>query len=98
MRPVRLSIRLKETGLRIRTLMEARGYQVKDLQIACDFVNPQAVYRWLRGDTLPSIENLVILSRVLDIAVEELLVIEEMSTDEGRICTDYPDEDFEIAC
>lgn len=98
MRPIRLVIKPKETGVRIRTLMEDRGYQVKDLQIACDFMNPQAVYRWLRGDALPSLENLLILSRVLNIGIEDLLVIEERNDERHPVYTGSSDNDFDIAC
>ncbi len=89
-KPVILSIRQQETGERIRRMMEACGYTVKDIQSACSFMNPQAVYRWLRGDALPSVENLLILSRVLRTDIESLLVIEEQSTEApwmGRLRT-----------
>jgi len=76
MKPVYLSIRQKETGDHIRTLMRDHGYTVRDIQEAMGFENPQAVYHWLNGRSLPSIDNLLILSRLLDAAMEDILVID----------------------
>ena len=41
------------------------------------FENPQAVYKWLSGKSLPSLENLLILSKLLNISIENILVIDE---------------------
>ena len=98
MKPIVLSISLQETGKRIRDLMVASGYTVKDIQIACSFMNPQAIYRWMRGEALPSVENLVILSRVLKTDVESLLVIKEQEADACWMYDECTEEDFDIAC
>ena len=42
----------------------------KKLGLSC----PQPIYRWLRGRTLPSIDNLYTLSRILGLTVDDLLV------------------------
>ena len=39
--------------------------------------NPQAVYKWLSGKSLPSLENLLILSKLLNISIENILVVDE---------------------
>lgn len=104
MRPVMLWIRQMETGERIRALMQAQGYTVKDIQIACGFENPQSVYRWIRGDSLPSVEKLLILSRILRTDIEELLVVEEKNVvlerdRENRKHGSWSqEEEWEIAC
>ena len=36
----------------------------------------QSVYRWQRGVSLPSLENLVLLSWLLGVPIEKILVIE----------------------
>jgi hypothetical protein len=40
------------------------------------FENPQAVYKWLNGKSLPNVDNLVILSRVLHTSIEDILVVD----------------------
>lgn len=76
MEPMCLSIKPEETGKRIASLIKSRGYTVKDIQQICGFENPQAVYKWLSGRSLPSIDNLLILSRVLHMNMEEILVVD----------------------
>lgn len=76
MKPMYLSIRQKETGNNIRKLLSENGYTVKDVQNAMGFENPQAVYKWISGKSLPSLDNIVILSRLLHTNIEDILVID----------------------
>ena len=73
MEPVYLSIQQKETGKRIKELLHHNGYTVKDIQEIMGFENPQAVYKWLSGKSLPSLDNFLILSKVLHTNIEEIL-------------------------
>lgn len=77
MKPIYLSIQQQETGENIRRLLKTNGYTVKDVQEVMGFENPQAVYKWLSGKSLPSLENLLILSKLLNIGIENILVIDE---------------------
>jgi transcriptional regulator with XRE-family HTH domain len=76
MEPMYLSIHQKETGKRIGRLLRENGYSVRDIQKVMGFENPQAVYKWLSGKSLPSIDNFIILSRVLHTNIENILVID----------------------
>ena len=76
MEPIYLSIQQKETGSRIKSLLRESGYTVRDIQNAMGFENPQAVYKWISGKSLPSIDNFVILSRLLHTTIEDILVID----------------------
>lgn len=76
MEPVYLTIRQTETGKRIRQLLTERGYTVRDIQAAMGFENPQAVYKWLSGRCLPSLDNILILSKILHTNIEDILVID----------------------
>lgn len=77
MKPIYLSIQQQETGENIRRLLKTNGYTVKDVQEVMGFENPQAVYKWLSGKSLPNLENLLILSKLLNISIENILVIDE---------------------
>lgn len=77
MKPIYLSIQQKETGENIRRLLKTNGYTAKDVQEVMGFENPQAVYKWLSGKSLPNLENLLILSKLLNISIENILVIDE---------------------
>ncbi len=49
---------------------------LQDVQNAMGFENPQAIYKWLSGRSLPSLDNYVILSRLLHTSMEDILVID----------------------
>ena len=49
---------------------------LQDVQNAMGFENPQAIYKWLSGRSLPSLDNFVILSRLLHTSMEDILVID----------------------
>lgn len=70
-----------ETGKRIRRLRVENGYQVTDIQRIIGLASPQSVYKWERGDNLPSIDSAVILAWIFDITVEDLFVLND--SDEG---------------
>ena len=76
MEPMYLSIQQKETGKQIKKLLMENGYTVKDVQSAMGFENPQAIYKWISGRSLPSLDNFVILSRLLHTSIEDILVVD----------------------
>ena len=76
MEPMYLSIQQKETGSRIKSLLRESGYTVRDIQNAMGFENPQAIYKWISGRSLPSLDNFVILSRLLHTSIEDILVVD----------------------
>ena len=76
MEPMYLQVLQKETGRQIKKLLVENGYTVKDVQNAMGFENPQAVYKWISGRSLPSLDNFVILSRLLHTSIEDILVVD----------------------
>lgn len=62
------------TGRNIIRLRKARGLTVKDLQIYFGFEEPRAIYKWQRGETLPSVDNLYALSRILQVPMDSILI------------------------
>ena len=76
MKPIRISIQQEQTGGQIKRLLREQGYTVKDVQQAMGFENPQAVYKWIAGKSLPSLDNFMILSRMLHTSIEEILVVD----------------------
>ena len=75
--PVYFRIQQEATGKHMHQLFQQNGYTVKDVQIACGLGSSQAVYKWLSGQSLPSIECLLVLSRILHASIEEILVVDE---------------------
>ena len=62
------------TGENIRRLRIERGLTVKDLQQYFGFEEPQAIYKWQRGQSLPSVDNLYALGFLLELSMDEILV------------------------
>lgn len=76
MEPIYLSIQPAETGKRIKQLLLKQGYSIRDIQGAFGFENPQAIYKWISRKSLPSLDNFIILSRILHTSIEDILVID----------------------
>ena len=77
MSPIYITIDPGRTGKNISNLMRIRGLRVKDLQEACGLEKPQAVYKWIHGASIPSIDNLLVLAKLFSTNVEGILATED---------------------
>lgn len=68
---------MKETGKRIDALRRKHNLTVKELQDLLGLETPQSIYKWQRGETLPNIENLLILAQALQSTVEDIVVLKK---------------------
>ncbi len=64
------------TGRQIDRLRIAAGMSVKDMQMVFGFSTPQAIYKWIHGTSMPTIDNLVILAAILGVTLDEIVVVE----------------------
>nr|AHF24490.1 XRE family transcriptional regulator [uncultured bacterium Contig26] len=64
------------TGENINRMRIEAGFSVKDIQEVFGFTTPQAVYKWIHGTALPTIDNLVILAAVLGVTMDEIIVVD----------------------
>ncbi len=64
----------KRTGERIRRLREEHHLSVEDISLYMGFESVQAVYKWQRGDSLPTVDNLYALSKLLQTPIDDILV------------------------
>ena len=62
------------TGANIKALIKGKGLMVADVQTAFGFNTPQAIFKWMRGDAMPSIDNIVILAHILDVPIDEIII------------------------
>ena len=72
---------MKLTGKNIAALRKQRGISVRELQEMLGFATPQSIYKWQRGETLPTIENLIALSCIFSVPVDEIVASECRKTD-----------------
>ncbi len=62
------------TGANIIRLRKERGLTVRDLQTYFGFEEPQAIYKWQRGQSLPTVDNLYALGALLEVPLDDILV------------------------
>ena len=63
------------TGKKIADLRKSAGMTVKDLQDIFGFATPNAIYKWQHGTAMPTLDNLVILAAVFDVAIDDIIVV-----------------------
>ena len=77
-------INMAATGDNIQRLRKERGLTVTDLQTYFGFDAPQAIYKWQRGETLPSTDNLLALGFILGVPIEKLLAFQTIEQNEPQ--------------
>ena len=95
-------IDLVATGENILRLRKARGLSVRDLQEWFGFEEPQAIYKWQKGKSLPTVDNLYALGELLEVPMEEILVpckpqlnMVKNGQQAGACCPDFLPGSFE---
>ena len=68
------SINMAATGNNINQMRRRAGMTVQDLQNIFGFSSPQAIYKWQRGEAMPTIDNLVILASVFDTTMDAIVI------------------------
>ncbi len=85
LRPV---LDLEATGAKIKTLMKQRGISPRQMQLILNFPYVQTIYNWFAGKNMPTIDNLVVLAQVLEVAMDDIIVTRMVEVDivveEGR--------------
>ena len=65
------------TGRNIAVLRKRAGLTVRDLQDIFGFGTPQAIYKWQQGVAMPTIDNLVVLSAIFKVSIDDILVFQD---------------------
>ena len=69
------------TGNNIKRLRKLNGLTIADMQDVFGFGTPQAIFKWMRGTTLPTIDNLVILANLFGVTIDEIIIIKRNDID-----------------
>ena len=73
-----LYINTVATGQNIDHLRIEAGMSVKDMQAVFGFATPQAIYKWIHGTSMPTIDNLVILAAMFDVTMDEIVAVDNV--------------------
>lgn len=63
----------RETGIKLRRIMDKQGITVKDVQRYLGLGSVQSVYHWLNGISMPTVDNLYALSELFGVSVDAML-------------------------
>lgn len=69
-----LMIDAKRTGRRIKEACDSQGITVKQIQRELNIGSFQSIYNWFQGKTLPTLDNLYALSKLLGVSMESMIV------------------------
>ena len=67
-------IDLTATGANIRRLRISLNLTVRDLQEYFGFAEPRVIYKWQKGECLPTVDNLFALSKLFGVTMDQILV------------------------
>lgn len=68
------TVDIVNTGKHINDLRKSAGLSVKDIQNVLGLSSTQAIYKWLSGQNLPTVDNLVILASILNVSLDDLII------------------------
>ena len=69
------TIDMKTTGANIKSFIKNRKMKIAEVQAAFGFNTPQAIYKWMRGDTVPTIDNRVILADMFGVGIGDIIAV-----------------------
>lgn len=78
-------INLPMTGAKIDLLRKKANLSVKDIQKIFGFESPQAIYKWIHGRNLPTVDNLIILAEIFNVTVDDILSIDYREIKEDKL-------------
>ena len=61
------------TGEQIRKYIYVSHIEIKDLAKTMS-VSRQSVYKWIKGESLPSLDNMVLLCSILDVSLDSVII------------------------
>ena len=70
-------IDITATGENIKRLMVKNKVTYKDIQRALCFNTPQAIYKWMRGECLPSIDNMIVLADMFNCKIDDIVIVDK---------------------
>ena len=64
----------KKMGDTLKSYMQEQGLTARDVQEYLGLACVQTVYRWMAGVSVPTVDNLYALSRLMNISIDALVV------------------------
>ncbi len=75
-------IDMEATCENLKRICVEKGYGISRLQRELGLESQQAIYKWFSGKSLPSIDNMILISELLGITLDELIVRKYIDLDQ----------------
>lgn len=62
-----------KTGEKIKTAVKNNGYTAESIRVMLRMGDKSNIYKWFRGESLPTIDNFLALSMLLNVTVNDLI-------------------------
>ena len=79
-----ITINTVATGKRIKELRKEHNFKVREIMEALGLESEQAIYKWQRGDSVPTLDNLLALSELFDCRMDDIVVASHGRDEEGE--------------
>ena len=66
-----------KTGQNIVHYRKQQGLSVKDLQNILGLASLNAIYKWQKGKSIPTVDNLIILSALFKTPIDDIIAIQQ---------------------
>lgn len=74
------SIDMVKTGQNITKMRISAGLSVKDIQQIFGFSTPNAIYKWQKGQAMPTLDNIAVLAVLFGVRIDDILVMDDAMT------------------
>ena len=71
------------TGARIKELRKEHHLKVSEVRVFMGFESDQAIYKWQRGESMPTIDNLYALSVLFETSIDDIIRGSKEEADEA---------------
>ena len=64
------------SGQNINRMRINAGMTVRDMQNVFGVATPQAIYKWIHGTAMPTIDNMVILAAMFGVTLDDIIAVD----------------------
>jgi transcriptional regulator with XRE-family HTH domain len=64
---------MKATGEKLHRLRIQKNLSVKQLQNIMGFEYPETIYKWEHGKSIPTVDNLIFLSKIYNVKIDDII-------------------------
>ena len=67
-----------KTGENLRRLIKDKGFTFERIAVYLDLSSPRVIYDWINGFKMPKLNHLVMISKLLNVKIEDILEIKDV--------------------